>query len=143
MQRARGRLPIVGKAHGRDIRCPTGDAVVTVPGNLSCDCVIHAVGPDMKREEYKGRRGFDLALKRMDDTYRNVMKRAEENDVKVIAFCIICGGSFRGKVMTRAQVIGQALQLIAKWAYETLEHVFFCAYTSLTTPGALLLVVLL
>ena len=127
MRQARSRLPIIGKVRGRDIRCHTGDAVVTVSGALPCDCVFHAVGPDMNRQEYKGRRGVDLAMKRLDDTYRNTMKRAEENNVKVIAFSIICGGAFRGKTMTRAQVIGLGLQMISTWAYKGLEHVFFCA----------------
>ncbi|MED5328372.1 MAG: macro domain-containing protein, partial [Actinomycetota bacterium] len=55
------------------IRCLTGDAKITIAGDIECDHVIHAVGPNfhMFRDEEEAKGLFRSA-------YENAMKRAQE-----------------------------------------------------------------
>ena len=119
---ARKALPIIDDHYGK--RCDTGDAKVTVSGNLPCNWIIHAVGPCF--------RNFDSeieAIELLKNAYKHSLLRARDLKLKQVAFCIISGGIFRGSCPL-SKVIMTALYAIAKNVYPGLEDVFFCAFTA-------------
>lgn len=66
------------------VRCPTGEARITVAGELPCRYVIHTVGPRYAEEPEPA------AL--LASAYRNSLRLAVENGCRSIAFpAISCG----------------------------------------------------
>ena len=63
LQKAREALPLIDAGYQR---CKTGDAKITVAGNLSCSKVIHAVGP---RFGYSDEHETDLQV--LESAYKN------------------------------------------------------------------------
>lgn len=123
LKEARKMLPEVA-GHKR---CLTGDAKITIAGNLPCSKVIHAVGPAFGSGSDPAE--HEPCLKLLEDAYKNSMKRASENGLKSVGFCILSAGSFRGGCPLRV-VIKTGLEAIAKNAYPGLETVVFCGFTS-------------
>ncbi|CAL8470012.1 g9554 [Coccomyxa elongata] len=77
------RLPVV---QGRSIRCPTGQAQITLGFNLPARYVIHTVGPIYHMHEPKS------AANLLADAHRNSLKLANEHDLETVAFpAISCG----------------------------------------------------
>ena len=76
LAKARQALPIID---GSSTRCYTGDAKITVGGNLNAEFCIHAVGPSY--HSVRGDEEFDSLL---SDAYTASMNRAKENNLKVI-----------------------------------------------------------
>ena len=105
-------------------RCNTGDAKITISGQLPCDKVIHAVGP---RFGYSGDHSDNL--KRLESAYKNSLERAREADIKSIGFCLLSAGIFRGSCSLSAVVLC-GLETIARNAYSGLETVIVCAFTN-------------
>jgi O-acetyl-ADP-ribose deacetylase (regulator of RNase III) len=65
--------------------CKTGEAVITIAGNLKAKFVIHTVGP-----VWNG--GTNNEPKKLSDCYRNSLQLATDNFCKTIAFpCISTG----------------------------------------------------
>ena len=108
-------------------RCPTGDAKITVAGDLPCSKVIHAVGPAFGHSPSL----VDHAesLERLEAAYKNAMERARENELKSFCFCILSAGIFRGGCPLKV-VIQKGLESIAKNVYNGLETVVFCGFTA-------------
>lgn len=66
------------------VRCPTGEARITVAGELPCRYVIHTVGPRYAEE------AEPAAL--LASAYRSSLRLAVDNDCRSIAFpAISCG----------------------------------------------------
>ena len=65
--------------------CDTGNAVITLGFNLKAKYVIHAVGPTLDMQG---------ASKLLEGAYTNALNRAEENNIKSIAFPSISTGIF-------------------------------------------------
>ena len=107
-------------------RCPTGDAKITVAGDLPCSKVIHAVGPRFGYSSNLEDHADDLEL--LEAAYKNAMERARENDLKSVGFCILSAGIFRGGCPLKV-VIETGLKAIAKNTYSGLETVVFCGFT--------------
>lgn len=63
--------------------CPTGEAIITVGGNLFCKHVIHTVGP---RFSLKYRTAAENAL---HACYRRALELAKENSLHSVAFPIL------------------------------------------------------
>jgi O-acetyl-ADP-ribose deacetylase len=118
--KARQALPALD-SHGYK-RCETGDAKITIAGNLPCSKVIHAVGPRF------GYMNHEENLLKLEETYKSAMERAQENGLTSVGFCIISAGIFRGNCPLDT-VIKTALESIAKYAYAGLQTVVFCGYT--------------
>ena len=118
LQEARQALPLIDPRH----RCKTGDAKITIAGNLPCSKVIHAVGPRF------GYMNHEENLLKLEETYKSAMERAQENGLTSVGFCIISAGIFRGNCPLDT-VIKTALESIAKYAYAGLQTVVFCGYT--------------
>lgn len=67
---------------------PPGRAKITGAYNLPCDYVIHTVGPVVRG----GLTQRDCEL--LKSCYTECLKKAEENNIKSIAFCCISTGEF-------------------------------------------------
>ena len=117
---ARKALPIIydGK------RCAVGDAKITIAGNLPCDYVIHAVGPNFNICD-----SHEQGCRLLDNAYKNSLLRAKEKNLKNVAFCLLSAGIFRGSCPLKT-IIEVALTAISKYSYPGLEHIYLCAFTS-------------
>lgn len=118
---ARRALPLIRPY----VRIPTGDARMTLAGNLPCEKVIHAVGPRFTSNFPITHEG-DLAT--LAYAYENALARAQEAGLKTVAFCLLSSGIFRGDCPL-SDVIECALRSIAKHSYDGLETVILCAFT--------------
>lgn len=103
-------------------RCLTGSAVVTIAGDLPCQYVIHAVGPNFNCFEKSD------GLQLLASSYKSAMAIAREKKLAKVAFPIISGGIFRGSVEL-STVIDTALKSIVSTVYPELERLYFCAFT--------------
>lgn len=117
--KAREELPFLEE----NIRCYTGDAKITIAGNLHCEHVIHAVGP-----RFPSYTSNEEALRVLEDTYKSAMSVARQNGMKMVAFCLISAGIFRGNCALY-DVVKVAVTSLAKYSYPGLERLFLCAYT--------------
>lgn len=124
LMEARQDLPTLDK---RGTRCPTGDAKRTIGGELRAKWCIHAVGPNyclmggLKKDMLEG---DDL----LRSAYLQAMKRAEEVNVKTLAFSLLSAGIFRGR-RTLEQVLDIALSAVEEGIYPGLEEVHLVAFT--------------
>ena len=121
---ARCALPVLNGGN----RCPTGDAKITVAGDLPCSKVIHAVGPRFEHFPPPERAYHEGNLELLEAAYKNAMERARENELKSVGFCILSAGIFRGGCPLNV-VIATGLKAIAKNTYSGLETVVFCGFT--------------
>lgn len=119
---ARRALPTIdGSPFGP--RCKTGDAKITIAGNLPCDKVIHAVGPVFGHTP-----PFDASLSLLADAYKSALTLARAEGLTKVAFCIISAGIFRGSCPLD-NIIKTGITAIAANVYPELERVYFCAFT--------------
>jgi O-acetyl-ADP-ribose deacetylase len=127
LQEARKALPLIDAYSTK--RCETGDAKITIVGNLPCSKVIHAVGPCFIISDHNSIKDYCVHLLLLEQTYKNSMERAREHGLKSVGFCIILAGIYRGGCPLDL-LIKTALNSFAKYAYPGLETVVFCAYSS-------------
>ena len=89
MQEWLGRSVVKGdrpfKKNDRIGSCPVGNTVITSAGNLQARFVIHAVGP---------RWGESHEVEKLRNAASNSLQRAEERELKSIAFPAISAGIF-------------------------------------------------
>ena len=120
---ARLALPILNNGSSPyGPRCHTGDAKITIAGDLPAEFVIHAVGPNFRMYETE-----EVAMNLLVDAYKAALARGAENSIKTIAFCILSAGIFRGYVSLRT-IIKTGIETIANNTYPGLERVYFCAF---------------
>jgi O-acetyl-ADP-ribose deacetylase len=82
------------------VRVRTGDARATVSGDLECDYVIHAVGPNLTNPEY--------SLEHLTAAYISSLSEAYRIGITDLAFPIISGGVFSGMV-PQSKIINRAI----------------------------------
>ena len=90
---ARDRLAL--PCQNGDIRCPTGSAVITGPGNygdLQVPFVLHAVGPN-----YNFYDNFQVPDELLRSAYTSSLDRCHENGITDVAFALLSAGVFRGR----------------------------------------------
>ena len=122
LEAARRALPTIdGTSYGP--RCKTGDAKMTIAGNLPCDKIIHAVGPVFGHYP-----PFDDSLSLLADAYKSALTLAHGEGLTKVAFCIISAGIFRGSC-SLDDVVKTGITAIAANVYPELERVYFCAFT--------------
>jgi O-acetyl-ADP-ribose deacetylase (regulator of RNase III) len=85
------------RRYGRDRRCPTGEAVITVAGILPASWVIHAVGPI-----WRGGGAGEAAL--LASAYRACMDRAVEVGARSVAFPAISCGVYGYPIEAAAEI---------------------------------------
>lgn len=104
-------------------RCPVGEAKTTVAGQLGCEWVIHAVGPQYNKEEDE-----DTADAKLYSAYASAMQEARSKGMPDVAFSLLSAGIFRGD-RPLACVLRLGLLAAAANAYPELEEVFFVGFT--------------
>ena len=122
---ARAQLPVVLDFPWGKIRCHPGNAVMTIAGALPCKFVIHAVGPRFGHGREEGAHATELDI--LKNAYINAIRRAEEEGLKSVGFCLLSAGIFRGSCPLK-QVIEVGLDAITEYA-SSLDKIFFCAFT--------------
>jgi O-acetyl-ADP-ribose deacetylase (regulator of RNase III) len=120
---ARKALPTTPSSRGGVIRCKTGDARTTVGGDLACEWVIHAVGPN-----YRMVGDEDEADALLFSAYLSAMREARGRCCPSVAFSLLSAGIFRGPRSLR-HVLALGLLAVDVSAYEALEDVFLVGYT--------------
>ena len=72
-----------------DYNLPTGEAFITKAYNLPADYVIHTVGPIIQNTV------SDNHKQLLANCYRSCLKKAQDNNIRTLAFCSISTGVFR------------------------------------------------
>jgi O-acetyl-ADP-ribose deacetylase (regulator of RNase III) len=86
--------------------CPVGNAAITRAGNLNARFVIHAVGP---------RWGEGHEVEKLENAILNSLRRAEEKELKSIAFPAISTGRFGFPLELAAEtLLKTVLQYLSK-----------------------------
>eukprot|EP00012_Vannella_robusta_P005541 CAMPEP_0206199174 /NCGR_PEP_ID=MMETSP0166-20121206/10111_1 /ASSEMBLY_ACC=CAM_ASM_000260 /TAXON_ID=95228 /ORGANISM="Vannella robusta, Strain DIVA3 518/3/11/1/6" /LENGTH=213 /DNA_ID=CAMNT_0053617239 /DNA_START=498 /DNA_END=1139 /DNA_ORIENTATION=- len=115
--------------------CSTGHAKITPSFNHEkVKWIIHAVGPvyripfgcNLSSEEVSEL--FKQKDVLLESTYIEALHRAQEKQVKTLAFCLLCAGVFRGQ-RDLVDILEIGLRTIDQHIYEGLEHVAVIAYT--------------
>lgn len=105
--------------------CKTGEAKITKAYDLSCDYVIHTVGPVWNN-------GKNNEEKLLADCYRNAMKLAKENQIRTIAFPSVSTGIYHFPVEKAADIaINAVKEYMKKYpdCFDLVEWVLFDSYT--------------
>lgn len=122
LDKDRRALPLLpNPAGGPRVRCPTGSAVVTGPGDygrLNVPFVIHAVGPIYHRwtafsvngeEEEEEPYPFAEPDALLKSAYTSSLDVANENNIEEVAFALLSAGVYRGE-QTLENVLSLAVQ---------------------------------
>ena len=99
---------------------PTGTAKITLAYNLSCDYVIHTVGPIV--QDGLTKKHCNL----LKSCYQNCLELAVQSDVKSIAFCCISTGVFGFPHDKAAEI---AVQTVRKFLKTHNIEVIFNVFT--------------
>ena len=125
--KARRALPVLNVKGAREVRCETGDAKLTVGGDLKATFCIHAVGPDYGVMVANG-----ATLNQCDamlaSAYHRSMVLAKDHGVRTIAFCLLSAGIYRGSRTLQA-VIDIAVRSVAEADYPGLKEVHLVAFS--------------
>jgi len=100
--------------------CPTGEAVITIGGNLPSKYVIHTVGPVW----HDGSRHEPELLR---NAYKNSLLQAEKNHLTSIAFPSISTGAYRFPIDKASRIaLSTTIEyLTEKTSLETVRFVLF------------------
>ena len=106
------------KVRNRQGGCKVGEAVLTTAGKLNAQFVIHTVGP-------KWNNGQSTEADKLKNCYLNVLKIAEQQKLKTIAFPNISTGIYGYPKKEAAQV---AISTVKTATLEQVEEVIFVCY---------------
>lgn len=101
------------------IRCPTGGAVVTGPGDygsLNVPYVIHAVGPN-----YSEYGNFSKPDARLRSAYQESLERCKERGITDVGFSLLSAGHFRGDRTLKA-ILTISVKAINDWVADEMEE---------------------
>ena len=122
LHRARSRLPFVAP----NVRCETGDAVITPSGdfkNQKVGHIIHAVGPNFHLL-MDNNHGMILLLKATLAT----MRIAKEADIQELFMGIVSGGIFRASVPLKT-IVQIILMAVISSTYVGLKEVMITGFS--------------
>ena len=117
---ARKALPILPYSDGS--RCHTGDAKITISGDLPCEYVIHAVGPNFRN--HSEQEGMNLLI----SAYESALRTAHEQQLSKVTFCILSAGIFRGG-LPLSDVVRVGIESIVRNVYPGLIRVYLCFFS--------------
>ncbi|KAG7366307.1 Appr-1-p processing protein [Nitzschia inconspicua] len=125
----------------RDVRCETGSAVITGPGDygkLHVPYVVHAVGPAYFQYQgmiMEGREDDPFALpdSLLFSAYKESLQRCQENGITDVGFSLLSAGIFRGE-RSMPKVLAIGIIAIRDWVSETtdvgkLKSVTLCGFS--------------
>ena len=114
------------------VRCPTGGAVITGPGDygsLRVPYVIHAVGPNYAR--FDSNHHLPEADRLLASAYRESLERARETRLEAVAFSLISSGIFRGTLRSKEEVLRIGVEAVCEFeGYDELQEVHLCAHNT-------------
>jgi O-acetyl-ADP-ribose deacetylase (regulator of RNase III) len=101
------------------MRCRTGSAVMTGPGNygkIHVPFVIHAVGPNFGNYSGSDVQQLEEGLTLLRSTYQSALDLAasSSNPINNVAFCLLSAGFFRGTVPLET-VLFHGLSAVHEW----------------------------
>lgn len=119
-----------------EIRCHTGSAVMTGPGDygkLHVPYVIHAVGPDFHAYSNSNPQEITNGYILLRSAYQTSLDIAESNvhPITHIAFCLLSAGVYRAE-QPLERIVHSGLSAISEWRRRPLEVVV--STTTATTP---------
>eukprot|EP00928_Gymnodinium_smaydae_P049625 TRINITY_DN33325_c0_g1_i1.p1 TRINITY_DN33325_c0_g1~~TRINITY_DN33325_c0_g1_i1.p1 ORF type:complete len:447 (+),score=136.78 TRINITY_DN33325_c0_g1_i1:66-1343(+) len=104
------------------VRCRTGDAKLTVGGDLKASYCIHAVGPN-----YMFGNSLEESDAQLRGAYTAAMSCAREQQLATVAFSLISAGIFRGS-RSLTEVLSIGVEAIQASAYEGLQEVHLVGF---------------
>lgn len=122
----RKALPVDDKL--QSIRCRSGDAKVTGPGDygkLKTKYVIHAVGPNYNAFTGDIQKGDDL----LRSAYESSLLCAKETKLDYVAFALLSAGVFRGKKKLREVLEIGVKAIFDNQAAAEVKEVHLCAFS--------------
>jgi len=123
---ARLNLPILD--HNRDVRCPVGEAKMTIGGRLKAQYCVHAVGPNYNILVYDQRMPMEECDKIVSKAYRSALECAKSKSLRSVAFSLISASIFRGP-QTLEAVLEAGIEGIQGGLYPELKEVALVAFT--------------
>ncbi|CAJ1925425.1 unnamed protein product [Cylindrotheca closterium] len=130
----RQALPLLpNPSGGPDVRCPTGRAVATGPGDygrLQVPYVIHAVGPI-----YNQWRDLAEPNALLQSAYTTSLQVAQANGISEVAFALLSAGVFRGQ-QTLEEVLSIAIRGVQDFVQQNdegetvIEEISLVAFSS-------------
>jgi O-acetyl-ADP-ribose deacetylase len=107
----------------KSIRCRTGSAVITGPGNygkLHVPYVIHAIGPNFHSYIDSNQEEIDESYKLLRSAYHTSLDIASStsNPITNVAFCLISAGVYRG-IQPLERILQRGLMAINEWRPST------------------------
>ena len=118
LAQARLALPIVEGT--RAVRCPTGEARLTIGGFLKSSYCIHAVGPNYKAQLEVGKCSIEDCDALLVSAYRNSMICAGGKALKSLGFALLSSSVFRGP-QSLEKVLAAGVRGILEGSYPELE----------------------
>jgi len=114
------------------VRCPTGGAVITGPGDygsLRVPYVIHAVGPNYAM--FDSKQQLPEADRLLASAYRESLERAREIRLEAVAFSLNSSGIFRGNMRSKEEVLRIGVEAVCEFeGYDELQEVHLCAHNT-------------
>jgi len=123
---ARLNLPIVDQ--NREVRCPVGEAKLTIGGRLKAQYCIHAVGPNYNILHYDQRMPMEECDKILSKAYLSALECAKGKSLRNVAFSLISASIFRGPQSLEA-VLDAGIEGIQGGLYPELQEVALVAFT--------------
>jgi len=110
------------------VRCPVGEAKLTIGGRLKAQFCIHAVGPDYKVLMNDQMMPMEECDKIVSKTYRSALECAKGKSIRHVAFALISSSIFRGP-QTLEAVLEAGIDGIQSGLYPELQEVALVAFT--------------
>ncbi|MDR1473031.1 MAG: DUF1810 family protein [Lactobacillales bacterium] len=119
MRQELNSLPVV---EGTNIKCKTGNAVMTTGGNLEPIKIIHTVGPIYKYYS------ADENARLLASAYRRSLEVAKGNGLRSIAFPCISAGGFGYPAQDAASIAYRTVQEFLQANDVDIDEVIFCCF---------------
>lgn len=97
-----------------NVRCPVGEARITLAGDLPSKYVIHTVGPVYRREKHP--------KSLLESAYYNSLELAMEKECKSIAFPAISCGAYGYPVRDAAEI---SIEVCSDSKFEDIDVIFY------------------
>ena len=122
---ARKALPIVEQPN---VRCPVGEARITIGGGLPAKWCIHAVGPNFNPKAARTQPVAPNGDQLLRAAYLSSMHLARDKRCETVAFSLLSSSYFRGDAKPLHDVVATGVAAIRDGAYPGLREVHLMAF---------------
>jgi len=126
LKEARQELPVVEGSRG--VRCPTGEARITIGGSLKVPYCIHAVGPNYNVRLGTGKASLQECDELVANAYRCSLECAKDKEIQTVGFSLLSAGVFKGP-QSLEKVLEMGIIGIRQGWYPGLDEVHLVAFT--------------